>query len=516
MGLFSRRRRDAPRHPVPEGWIGPHGGAVTAVGNLDSPREATVDSHGLVSTGAGWSIDWWVGADDRWHVPPREVAVRQRLVEDAPIVETAMRVPSGDVVERVFAVRSGTDELVVIEWENKSPVPVALAVAVRPYDTSGEGRVERIAVEGDTAVSADGEVVLLLPKPPSRAAGSTAAAGDVADVVLTGEAGTDLATVTCADGLATTAYVFPLAHRTSLRVAVPLGSTELRRLPSLPTVEQVANGWRVHGERGMRLVLPDDRLAAGISSARRALLFRHDGPAAADAAGVVAGALERYGYATEAAELLATDPAGAGLAALAGHWRRHRDEALARSVVADVAELADALPKGSPLLHDAADLLAAGGEPHAAASARRLAGGVEPVTDAPDPAAFGALVEAASPTWSWPDVASSARFLTLARDLLVRETPDGLALLTSVPDGWYGLGVEVHDAPTGAGVMSFGIRWHGDRPALLWELDPHPGVGEVRLTIPGLDPAWSTTELRGDALLAPVLPPGTRVTLKRR
>jgi hypothetical protein len=104
----------------------------------------------------------------------------------------------------------------------------------------------------------------------------------------------------------------------------------------------------------------------------------------------------------------------------------------------------------------------------------------------------------------------------LARDLLVRETGEGLVLLSLVPDSWLGVGVEVHDAPTAFGLLSFAVRWHGDRPALLWELDPHPGVEVVRITAPGLDSAWSTAELRGDALLAPVLPPGTPVSLKRR
>jgi hypothetical protein len=51
------------------------------------------------------------------------------------------------------------------------------------------------------------------------------------------------------------------------------------------------------------------------------------------------------------------------------------------------------------------------------------------------------------------------------------------------------------------------VRWHGTRPALLWELTPFPDAGEVRLSIPGLDPAWSSTALRGDALLAAVAPP---------
>ena len=71
----------------------------TAVGNLDARREAIVDPGGLVTPWYdGWSLDWWIGADDRWHVPSREVAVRQRLVDATPVVETAMSIPSGDAV----------------------------------------------------------------------------------------------------------------------------------------------------------------------------------------------------------------------------------------------------------------------------------------------------------------------------------------------------------------------------------------------------------------------------------
>src|ERR1044072_7153731 len=44
----------------------------------------------------GPSLDWWIGADDRWHLPSRDVAVRQGLHEGMPIVETTMRIPSGD------------------------------------------------------------------------------------------------------------------------------------------------------------------------------------------------------------------------------------------------------------------------------------------------------------------------------------------------------------------------------------------------------------------------------------
>jgi hypothetical protein len=103
---------------------------------------------------------------------------------------------------------------------------------------------------------------------------------------------------------------------------------------------------------------------------------------------------------------------------------------------------------------------------------------------------------------------AAADLLTFVRNLLVRETLDGgLALCSLVPTHWLGQQLEVHDAPTHHGLLSFALRWHGDRPALLWELQPHDGATAVRITAPGLDPSWSTTELRGDALLAPVPPP---------
>ncbi|HEV3225826.1 MAG TPA: hypothetical protein VGZ52_03305, partial [Acidimicrobiales bacterium] len=134
------------------------------------------------------------------------------------------------------------------------------------------------------------------------------------------------------------------------------------------------------------------------------------------------------------------------------------------------------------------------------------------------------MLDAATPTWTWPEAIhprlpggcmgdghhgwAAADFLSLVRNLLVREvsaSPAALALCSLLPNDWLGRGIEVHDAPTHFGTMSFAVRWHEERPALLWELDPHPDVDAVHLTAPGLDAAWSSDERRGEALLAPVL-----------
>src|SRR5947208_1971640 len=155
----------------------------TMVGNVASPWEAIVDPRGLVTPWYdGWSLDWWVGADDRWHVPSRDAGVRQRLLDAAPVVETAMRVPGGDVIHRAYVVQAD-EEFVVVEIENASRLPVAIALGVRPYNPEGLAVVERIALH-DRTVTVDGLPALLLPRPPSRVSGSTFRQGDSAAVVF--------------------------------------------------------------------------------------------------------------------------------------------------------------------------------------------------------------------------------------------------------------------------------------------------------------------------------------------
>jgi hypothetical protein len=94
----------------------------------------------------------------------------------------------------------------------------------------------------------------------------------------------------------------------------------------------------------------------------------------------------------------------------------------------------------------------------------------------------------------------AAAFLGFIRQVLVRETAGGgLALASVFPPEWAGQPVEVHDAPTHHGRISYALRWHGDRPALLWQCE-RPGV---TLTVPGLDRSFSTAEPAGETLLAP-------------
>jgi len=66
-------------------------------------------------------------------------------------------------------------------------------------------------------------------------------------------------------------------------------------------------------------------------------------------------------------------------------------------------------------------------------------------------------------------------------------------------DEWLGQSLEAHGLPGGGtATVSVAVRWHGARPAVLWEV-----AGEAqRLTAPVADPTFETTEASGEALWA--------------
>lgn len=614
----------------------------TPVGTLGSARVATVDPRGLVTPQpGGWSLDWWVGADDRWHLPSREMAVRQSLVDDAPVVETAMRVPGGDVIQRVWAFHDVTvGDVLAVEVENATRVPLALAFAVRPYGPDGAVPLGRIEL-ADRTLRVDGRVAMWLPGDPSRAAASSLADGDVAEVVLRGGAGEERALeVTCTDGQAQAALVVPLAHTAAIRVLLPLDDTTATRGPNVvPPPDAVARGWQTHAGRAARVEIPDAPLAAGFAAARaRLLLAAADRSLAAGSTRTTAAlvrALDRCGLHDEADAVVATlpegqgsgarlggtdtDPAATGAALLAAghHWRLGRDAGLFDALAGPLAAAAHRRPVAARLGRPAeeplgpigsmwqlagsravADGLRATGQPAAAdeidrrgqdlaATVAEVLGPVASARAGTDPVAqldavvplglvpvdgpaavaivehlrarslhgpavlrrgapFGRspertarlaqvelrrgervaldrvrwLVEAGGSTRTWSDVVhpqhgggvggdgwsidATAAFVELVADLFAVVADDGaLALCPVLPDTWLGVGFEVHALPTELGVLSYAVRWHGERPALLWEIEPHADgpSGEVRLVSPGLDPSWSTTDRRGDALL---------------
>lgn len=565
-GMRLRRR---PPRVLGADWVQPRwSGRWTALGILDEGGQATVDPAGLVTVaGAAWSLDWWVGAEDRWHLPAQETAVRQALIGSSPVVETRVRVPSGDAVQRAYVARSpGGQQAVVVELENASTVPFAVALAVRPHDQVQMGNVRSVAVEGAT-VLVDGAVALVAARAPGRMALANAGLGDAATIVLAGDAGAVTADgIECRDGLANAALLFPLAHTAVLRVVLPLDPGAGPVDPAaFPTAEQVASGWAAQAAQGARIDFPDRRLREALRVSLRALLLRAaDDPAAPAALALLGFGREAARAAQRSSDVASTDLPGAALRAIGLRWRLTADPELARGDADAIAALlvalsgaadADDVAEALSVEWDLITLLTALGEDRAAtdlgaalarirerASApvddprhleprrvldrarRRIEGGdARTPGDASAIGDLAAVLDVAGSTYAWPavvprdrpttgegdghDLRAHAALVAVVRSLLIEELPGRhprLVLGRVVPQAWLGQGWEVHGAPTAHGRLSYAVRWHDDRPALLWELEQIAGSDSCELTFPGLDPTWSTRQSAGDVLLAPV------------
>lgn len=348
-------------------------------------------------------LDWYVAADDRWHVPATEQAVRQVRLHGTPVTETRVRVPNGDVVQRVFSVPDGGG-LTVVEVENESTLPVAIAFNRR--DVLTERDQPRIPIEG---------------------------------IDLPDEA-----------------FVLPLGHRATLRVGVVHGPQRSGPLSTgLPGARQVANGWLTTTERAGRFVLPDGAVGAGLAervTSVRCEIALGDIPNASD---------DAVGYALSIGELVR-------LGERPDPWLPELVEAVERLGP-------DPSWAASQALVAADRVLAAAGEQRARRDLGRI---VErrPGADRPSSAPDGpALVP-------WLETLFAV---------------GGVLLPHGLPDEWLGQSVEVYGVPTSpSGGVSFALRWHGERPAVLWEQAGDP----VELSAPVLAPEWASAEAVGEAL----------------
>lgn len=238
--------------------------------------------------------------------------------------------------------------------------------------------------------------------------------------------------------------VHPVGHHASLVVARPhLADTVLP--PYVPSADQVARGWIAQTERASRLRLPDRSLVEAVTAARCELLL--NGPGETDPVEFLLGSAELV--------RLGAEPA---------IWVPHVAEELER-----VALTGTQIPRG--LVVAVARLLHAAGEDRAVRDLRKM----NLTIDAEQPSFVPARVEG---------------MLVTADDVCATLMPNGF------PPTWVGIDFEAHGLPVGlSSHVSFAIRWHGPRPAVLWELSGPP------MSLRYGD--WTSAQLSGEALWPP-------------
>ncbi len=388
---------------------------TTAIGAIASATRAQLDARGAI-TEAGDRLEVWVGADDGWHMPADDATRQQWRPGPAPLFETTVRVPGGEVVQRAYGISTPTGSgATVVDIENASPAPCSLAFVLRLDRRRGHVTLERntLVVEG---------VPRLTLAPPARL---WIGGRSVREVVVSGGVRPDAATAWKAP--IEVALLAPLPHRTRLRAV--LGREPLDP-NALADADAVARGWDQQLNRGLQTELPEP-WQARVDAARADVLLAPPGAA-------VFPALEDWGFDAEAAEAWMHS----GVRARRGIRRRRLD---------------------------------------------------------PDVWAAARTIDAA---------ADPGGFLVVMRQALAREHDDGVDVLPGFPTEWLGQNLAVHDLPLRDGSLSFALRWHGARPALLWD-----GPVGTALRCPALDRDWSAAGGEGEALLAappaPLLAMGT-------
>ncbi|BAN01810.1 hypothetical protein [Ilumatobacter coccineus] len=403
-------------------------------------------------------LDWYVAADDRWHVPADEPTIRQRRIEGTPVLETRLRIPDGDAIQRVWAVpdAGGT---VVVEFENESPLPIAVSVA--GMDVVTERPTSDVPIQG-----------IELPDD---------------------------------------AIVLPVGHHATVRVLLRSANSS-GGFGSIPPAMSVVRGWTRVTEQASRLVLPDEALVDAVNAARCDLLL--EGPVDPDA--------DPVGFLLDVAELVRCgDSAEAWLLEIVEPVERVARETSAAADASDRREAFDAVRSARLIAQRAgderasADLERLAADLAAGRSGRRWWKGRSGDVDRADTAPAASTPPALS---SLADVRRSTSVGRFVRSIerrivdVVDPVSGGASLLPGgVPTGWLGTNFEVHGIPTGpVSTASFAIRWHGERPAVLWEQHQ----GEVRLDSPTIDPEWSTVDASGETLwAAPAVPKAARSSL---
>jgi hypothetical protein len=398
---------------------------------------AIVNERGSVRLNDGSPVlDWHIAADDRWHDPSTEPSVRQTRRAGVPVVETRLRIPGGDAIQRVYAV-ADAGGLVVIEITNESTLPIAVAFT-RP------------------------DVVSSRTPSPRGAQGIELPAGSV---------------------------VFPVAHGSTLRVALrapkyvanAVASVDVERLPSF---EQLQKGWLKAVEQAGYVIVPEGAVAPLVARLRSdaLVLSGHEIEDWAIGAGGDC-ANDPVAYILTLQELLRM---GEKITGDSAHIRIDHAARLAQCVETLLKEN----KKSSILPWDVERALFAAQFVFARMGENRAADDVG--------AAQSRLSSAAEPPNVMP---TDIRAIAWVEEKMVAMQRDGSVQVfgRGIPRLWLGANLECHRVSAGPlHTVSFGIRWHGEKPALLWEVT---GPAGIKLDAGLCDPTWSSVEPTGETLL---------------
>jgi hypothetical protein len=405
---------------------------MRAVGVRGAAWSAGVSAWGDLFVEDQERLRWFIAADDRWYRPSRETTVRQREVSGVTVIETRIKVPGGDAVQRVYGV-ANFGGAIVVEIYNDSSLPFAVA-----FDR--------------------GDISTMREPSPTGVQGIDLPAGSV---------------------------VFPVGHHATMRAAILVGAgfdaanrrLTAQEIESLPSFEQVERGWLGALQISSRVDVPNLSWSSVLTSQRCKVLLSNSAELAesSDISLVVDLLLDRAERVR-----LGDKPA---------QWV---DEV----AVATERILKQCAKTQSVQWFEERALLGAGMVLNRAGESRGLQDFVSVWSRLAEAGRISDLALAS------PEIAGTVRQIAWIESQLVAQRRDGVIEICpcGIDKSWLGVNFECHKLlASPEHLISYAVRWHGEKPALLWEIDGPVGTKVVASAI---DRTFSSTEMRGETLLS--------------
>ena len=401
---------------------------MRAVGVRGAAWSAGVSAWGDLFVEDQERLRWFIAADDRWYRPSRETTVRQREVSGVPVIETRIKVPGGDAVQRVYGV-ANFGGAIVVEIYNDSSLPFAVA-----FDR--------------------GDIATMREPSPTGVQGIDLPAGSV---------------------------VFPVGHHATMRAAILVNGDSRQisagELESLPSFEQVERGWLAALQISSRVDVPDLSWSSVLTSQRCKVLLSNSSE------------LNESSDINLVVDLLLDRAERVRLGDKPAQWV---DEV----AVATERILKQCAKTQSVQWFEERALLGAGMVFNRAGESRGLQDFVSVWSRLAEAGRISDLALAS------PEIAGTVRQIAWIESQLVAQRRDGVIEICpcGIDKSWLGVNFECHKLlASPEHVISYAVRWHGEKPALLWEIDGPVGA---KVAASAIDRTFSSTEMRGETLLS--------------
>ena len=401
---------------------------MRAVGVRGAAWSAGVSAWGDLFVEDQERLRWFIAADDRWYRPSRETTVRQREVSGVPVIETRIKVPGGDAVQRVYGV-ANFGGAIVVEIYNDSSLPFAVA-----FDR--------------------GDIATMREPSPTGVQGIDLPAGSV---------------------------VFPVGHHATMRAAILINGDSRQisagELESLPSFEQVERGWLAALQISSRVDVPDLSWSSVLTSQRCKVLLSNSAE------------LDESSDINLVVDLLLDRAERVRLGDKPAQWV---DEV----AVATERILKQCAKTQSVQWFEERALLGAGMVLNRAGESRGLQDFVSVWSRLAEAGRISDLALAS------PEIAGTVRQIAWIESQLVAQRRDGVIEICpcGIDKSWLGVNFECHKLlASPEHVISYAVRWHGEKLALLWEIDGPVGA---KVAASAIDRTFSSTEMRGETLLS--------------